>query len=103
MWPRRRFVVWGISKTLHGRSLIVLVCSAVFYTLSCGPSSHRLDFAELSSATRIEVTTNGIRNVATITDAAKIRDTANFIRQYPDNWTEPWGAGAGGWLVVKMT
>ena len=47
------------------------------------------DFGALSTATRIEVTERGLRNISTVTDPVRINAARDFIAQYQEGWKSP--------------
>lgn len=79
-----------------------LACVSACQFASCGPHPRRLEFGDFASANRIEVIGTGGQLIATITDAAKIRDAAGFIERYHDGWIDVWTGPRAPWLVLEF-
>jgi hypothetical protein len=61
---------------------------------SCSGRAVTKDFSALSAATRIEVHTDGVRPLSTVTDPERIKVARDFIKQYEKGWKSPrWQGG----------
>lgn len=82
--------------------LVVMLMLSAGCQASCGSRPRRLEFGDLASAHRIEVTFNGIDRVTTVTDKPRIHDAAMFLDRYHEGWIDIWSGPAAPSLILEF-
>lgn len=80
-------------------AVLIACCGA-----ACQPHSRRMEFGDLLTADRLELTADRISipvpAIITITDRSQIADAATFFNQHRDGWTNALSGGAAPLFVT---